>query len=66
MGHYVIKPQANTYLKTATSLLDRDHKNRGGLDLTKVVLWASVVQKTANIQAVTFGDLKKSCSLASV
>ena len=33
--------------------------DRGGLDLSKEVLWVSVGQKTAKLQVVTVGDLKE-------
>ena len=40
--------------------------NKGGLYLSKEVLWVSVGQRTAKLQAVKVGDLKKSCCLAKV
>ena len=39
--------------------MDRKWVNRGGLDLSKEVLWVFVGQKAAKIQAVKVGDLKK-------
>ena len=44
--------------------MDRICVNRGGLDLSKEVLWGSVGQRAAKIQAVKVGDLKKSCRAA--
>ena len=32
------------YIKIAATLLDRDYVNKGGLDLSKEVLWVSVGQ----------------------
>ena len=43
-----------------------DYVNSGGLDLSKEALWASVVQRTAKLQASKVGDLEKSCYLAKV
>ena len=40
------------YLKSAARLLDRDYVNKGGLDLSKEVLWVSVGQRAADLQAV--------------
>ena len=51
--------QGKTYPKNAASLLDRVCVNRQGLDLSKEVLWVSVGQRAAKIQAVKVGDLKK-------
>ena len=42
-------------LKNAASLLDGDYVNRGGLDLSKEVLWVSVGQLAAKLQAVKVG-----------
>ena len=39
--------------------MDRDWVNRWGLDLSKEVLWVSVCQRAAKLQAVKVGDLKK-------
>ena len=47
------------YIKSAARVLDRDCVNKGGLDLSKEVLWVSVGQRAAKIQAVKVGDLKK-------
>ena len=40
------------YLKSPTRLLNRDLVNEGGLDLSKEVLWISVGQRAADLQAV--------------
>ena len=47
------------YLKSAVRLLDRDWANLGDLDLSKNILWVSVGQRAAEIQAVKVGDWKK-------
>ena len=47
------------YLLNADSFLIRKCVNRGGLDLSKEVLWISVGQRIAKLQAVKVGDLKK-------
>ena len=39
--------------------MDRIYVNKRGLELSKEVLWVSVGQRTAKIQAVKVGDLKK-------
>ena len=43
------------YIKSAARLLDRDWVNKGGLDLSKEVLWVSVGQLAAKLQAVKVG-----------
>ena len=47
------------YLKSAARLLDRDCVNKGGLHLSKEVLWVSVGQRAAEIRAVKVGGQKK-------
>ena len=47
------------YIKNAPSLLNRDWVNKRGLDLSKEVLWASGGQRTAKLQVIKVGDLKK-------
>ena len=47
------------YIKSAARLLDRDWVNKGGLDLSKEVLWVSVDQRAAVLQAVKVGGQKK-------
>ena len=46
-------------VKSATRLLDRIWVNKGGLDLSKEVLWVSVGQRAAVLQAVKVGGQKK-------
>ena len=46
-------------VKSATRLLDRIWVNKGGLDLSKEVLWGSVDQRAAVLQAVKVGGQKK-------
>ena len=48
------------YIKSAARVLDRDFVNKGGLDLSKEVLWVSVGQKASDLQAVKFGGKKNS------
>ena len=40
------------YIKSATKVLNRDCVNKGGLDLSKEVLWVSVGQRAADLRAV--------------
>ena len=47
------------YIKSAFRLLDKDWVNKGGLDLSKEVLWVSVGQRVAELQAVKVGGQKK-------
>ena len=51
------------YVKSAAKLLNRDWINYGGLDLSKEVLWVSVGQKKAELQAVKVGGQNKFYSL---
>ena len=44
--------------KSAARLLDTDCVNKGGLDLTKEVLWVSVGQRAAELWAVKVGSQK--------
>ena len=46
-------------VKSATRLLDRIWVNKGGLDLSKEVLWVSVGQRAAEIRAVKVGGQRK-------
>ena len=48
-------------IKSAARLLDKDCINKGGLDLSKEVLLASVGQRAAVLQAVKVGGQKKFC-----
>ena len=50
------------YVESASRLLDRDCVNKGGLDLSKEVLWVSVDQRAAEIRAIKVGGQKKSGS----
>ena len=47
------------YVKSAARLLNRDCVNKKGLDLSKEVLWVSVDQRAAELQAVKVGGQKK-------
>ena len=47
------------YIKSAARVLNRDCVNKGGLDLSKNVLWVSVGQGAADLRAVKVGGLKK-------
>ena len=47
------------YIKSASRLLDRAWVNKGGLDLSKEVLWVSVGQKAAELPAIKVGGQKK-------
>ena len=47
------------YIKSAARVLNRDCVNKGGLDLSKNVLWVSVGQGAADLQAVKVGSQKK-------
>ena len=46
------------YIKSAARLLNRDCVNKGGLDLSKEVLWVSVGQRVAKLQPVKVEGLK--------
>ena len=47
------------YVKSAARLLDRNCVNKGGLDLSKEVLWVSVGQRAAELRAVKVGGQQK-------
>ena len=47
------------YFKSCARLTDRDQVNKGGLDLSKEVLWVSVGQWVADLRAVKVGGWKK-------
>ena len=51
-------------IESAARLLNIDCVNKGGLDLSKEVLWASVGQRAAVLQAVKVGGQKKFCRSA--
>ena len=46
------------YIKSAGRLLDRVWVNKGGLDLSKEVLWVSVGQRAAELPAIKVGGQK--------
>ena len=46
-------------IKSAARLLDINCVNKGGLDLSKEVLWVSVGQRAAVLHAVKVGGQKK-------
>ena len=48
-----------TYPKNTASLLNRDYVYRKGLDLSKEALFCFVSQRTAKLQVLKVGDLKK-------
>ena len=52
------------YVKCADRLLDRDCVNKGGLDLSKEVLWVFVGQRGAEKRAVEIGGQKNFCRSA--
>ena len=54
------------YLKSAARFLDRNYVNGGDIDLFKEVLWASVGQRAAVLQAVKVGGQKKILPIAPV
>ena len=47
------------YIKSAARLLDIVWVNKGGLDLSKEVLWVSVGQRAPELQAVKVGGQQK-------
>ena len=47
------------YIKSAARVLNRKFVNKGGLDLSKNVLWVSVGQGAADLRAVKVGGQKK-------
>ena len=53
-------------IKSAARLLNIDCVNKRGLDLSKEVLWVSVGQRAAVLQAVKVGGQKKILPIASV
>ena len=53
------------YLKSAARLLNTDYVPRRCLDLPKEVLWVSVGQKEAKLQAVRVGGKKNSAARPS-
>ena len=53
------------YIKSAARILNRNCVNKGGLDLSKNVLWVSVGQRAADLQAVKVGGQKNSANQPS-
>ena len=51
------------YIKSAARVLNRNCVNKGGLDLSKNVLWVSVGQGAADLRAVKVGGLKKNSAI---
>ena len=51
------------YNKSAARLLNRDYVNKGGLDVSKEVLWVSVCQRAAKLPAGKVGGLKKNSAM---
>ena len=47
------------YIKSAAKVLNRDCVNKGGLDLSKNVLWVSVGQGAVDLRAVKVGGKTK-------
>ena len=47
------------YINSATRILNRNCVNKGGLDLSKNVLWVSVGQRAADLRAVKVGGQRK-------
>ena len=48
------------YIKSAARVFNRNCVNKRGLDLSKNVLWVSVGQRAADLQAVIVGGQKNS------
>ena len=53
-------------IKSAVRLLNKDWVNKGGLDLSKEVLWVSVHQRAAVLQAIKVRGKKKILPIAPV
>ena len=53
-------------IKSAARLLNIDCVNKGSLDLSKEVLWVSVGQRAAVLQAVKVGGQKKILPISPV
>ena len=52
------------YINSAARILNRNCVNKGGLDLSKNILWVSVDQGAADLWAVKVGSQKKFCRSA--
>ena len=48
------------YIRSDGRVLNRNFVNKGGLDLSKNVLWVSVGQEAADLRAVKVGGQKNS------
>ena len=53
-------------IKSAARLLDSNWVNKGGLDLSKEVLWVSEGQRGAELPAVKVGGVKKNSAARPV
>ena len=54
------------YFKIPARLLKRVYFNKGGLDLSKEVLWVSVGQKAADLRIVKVGGQQKILPISRV
>ena len=54
------------YIKSAARVLNRNCVNKGGLDLSKNVLWVSVGQGAADLWAVKVGVQRKILPISPV
>ena len=52
------------YIKSAARVLNRNCVNKGGLDLSKNVLWVSVGQGAADLRAVKVGGQKENLPIS--
>ena len=52
------------YIKSVARVLNRDCVNKGGLDLSKNVLWVFVGQGEADLQAVKVGGQKENLTIS--
>ena len=54
------------YVKSAAKVLNRDCVNKGGLDLSKDVMWVSVGQRAPELQAVKVRGQQKILPISQV
>ena len=54
------------YIKSTARVFNRNCVNKGGLDLSKNVLWVSVGQGAADLRAVKVGGQKKILPIGQV
>ena len=54
------------YIKSVARVLNRNCVNKGGLDLSKNVLWVSVGQGAADLRAVKNSGLKRNLPIGPV